>query len=105
MPCWEVNTVTLEFTAKNKDLIMKVLKEMNLHPNYSSRSNVIRTDIGTFDLNNKTVETRDYNRSEVNKFRVKYSEAVVSTAAKKFGWKIKTGKRAKGKQTFVATKW
>jgi hypothetical protein len=105
MPCYQVNTVTLEFKAKNSELIIKTLEEMNLRPEHHyvarTQSQWIDTRIGRFNLDTGTVETRDYNADIVNKFRRKYSENVIKVAAKAKKWVVK--KRSQNQ--YVAKKW
>ena len=71
MPCWEVNTYTLAFKAKNKPMMMEVLNEMGLSPR--EIENGIKTNIGTFDFRTGEVEVSYRNQSKVNSFRKKYS--------------------------------
>lgn len=99
MPCYQVNTVSLKFKAKNIDLIIDVLKLMNLNPLH--RNDKISTNIGTFDLKTGNVTVRQNNIEEVNKFRINYSEAILQKAAKKNKWILKK----RSQQEYVAKKW
>jgi hypothetical protein len=101
MVCWEVNTVTLEFKAKNVKMIIQVLNDMRMHPQYNERANIITSNIGTFNLKSGTVETEEWKANAVNDFRVKYSEAILMKAAKAKKWVVK--KRAN--RQFVVKKW
>lgn len=104
IPCYEVNTYSLAFKAKNVDLMMEVLKGMGLSPRYSKEYKEITTDIGTFDLVSGEVEVTSRNRSKINSFRKMYSEKVIETAAKKFKWNVKR-KKVGNKTTYNAVKW
>lgn len=104
MPCYQINTVTLAFKAKNKDLIMEVLKQMDVNPVEISRGNEVKkisTTIGTFDLEAGTVETQDWNADRVNQFRVNYSHAVLYKAAAAKKWTVKR----RTKRQYVVKKW
>jgi recombinational DNA repair protein RecT len=100
MPCWEVNTVTLKFNARNKEMLVQVLKDMQLSPYYRDDGN-IETYIGTFDLKSGEVRTQSYNSQKVNEVRKKYSEAALMVAAKKNKWVVKR----RSPNQFVAKKW
>ena len=102
MPCYQMNTVTMEIKAKNADMIIEVLEEMNLRPVPNQWRTRIQTNIGEVDLNTGTFETQNYNSDIVNQFRVEYSKKALKVAAKKNKWVVK--KRA-GKNKFVAKKW
>ena len=102
MPCWEVNTYTLAFKAKNKPMMMEVLNEMGLSPR--EIENGIKTNIGTFDFRTGEVEVSYRNQSKVNSFRKKYSEKVIGAAAKKFKWNVKKQKIG-SKTIYNAVKW
>jgi len=102
MPCWEVNTYSLAFKAKNKPMMMEVLSDMGLNPRDIEIG--IKTNIGIFDLRTGEVEVSARNQSKVNAFRKKYSEKVIGAAAKKFKWNVKK-KKVGGKVTYSAVKW
>lgn len=101
MPCYEINTVSLEFKAKNIDVIVEVLNEMDLRPLVSSNKKSISTRIGTFNLESGSVEVQSWNAGKVNQFRVKYSEKILKIAATKNKWVVKRTAERK----FVAKKW
>lgn len=103
MPCYEVNTMCLEFKAQNKSLMMDVLKEMNLNPRELSNGN-ISCRIGTFDFLTGKIEIEDRRLPTLNEFKRNYSKKILSFAAKKFGWAMKE-KKVKGKSVFEAVKW
>jgi hypothetical protein len=92
----------MEIKAKNLSLIMEVLEEMNLSPDYVKPTNQIRTAIGTFDLDTGKADVSAYNADMVNKFRVEYSKKALMVAAKKNKWVVK---KRTGKNQFVAKKW
>ena len=102
IPCWEINTYSLAFKAKNKPMMMEVLNDMGLNPRETARG--ISTTIGTFDLKTGEVEVSARDKSKVNSFRKKYSERVIGEAAKKFKWNIKKQKVG-SKTVFNAIKW
>jgi len=104
MPCWEVNTYTLEFKAKDVSLMMEVLSEMKLNPRYDAKYKEINTSIGTFDLSTGRVEVNDRGKSKINLFRKNYSKKIIEVAAKKFKWSVKKSKVG-SKTVFNAIKW
>lgn len=102
MPCWEINTYTLAFKAKNISIMIEVLNDMGLNP--EEVSNGVQTDIGLFNTKTGEVDVSRYDRSKVNSFRKKYSEKVIGMAAKKFKWNVKKTKVG-AKTIFNAVKW
>lgn len=100
MPCWEVNTVSLDFNAKNLELMIQTLQEMGITV-HSKNTNYINTSIGTFDLRSGKVDVERRYRRTVNDFRVNYSKNVVKAVAKKKKWVLKQ----RSQKVFVAKKW
>lgn len=101
MPCWEVNTVSVEFNAKNVDLMLEVLKEMGITAYVSKDQERVETSIGTFNLKTGRVRVEDDDLKKVNDFRVNYSKKVITTVAKKKKWVVKQ----RSQRVFVAQKW
>lgn len=101
MPCYQVNTVSVEFKAKNRELIMETLRRMEMNPYLQPNGRMIKTPIGVFDLDTGKVETASWNVSKVNEFRVEYSKTVLKKAAKKHKWIVKSKK----KNQYQVKKW
>jgi len=100
MPCWEINTVSLAFKAKNIPMMKEVLKEMGIRV-YRTDERYMSTSIGDFDFQSGMVEVREQYVKKVNDFRKKYAFKAIETMAKKKKWVLQ--KRAQNKM--VAKKW
>lgn len=92
MPCWEINTVTVEFRAKNSETLIKALK--NLDYAVSRRNQAVVAFRGTeilFDLKANKIkysETATSN-SEINAIKREYSRLIVEEVAKRKRWLVK----------------
>jgi len=106
MPCWEVNTVSVEFNAKNVELMLEVLKEMGITAYVSKDKERVETAIGTFNIKTGRVRVEEDDLKKVNSFRVNYSQKVVDIVAKRKKWILKARDRKMNVQrAFVAQKW
>lgn len=101
MPCWEVNTMSVEFKARNFKLLQQALTELKIsfscykderisfrHQGNSYNIN-LKTQTVTFEGNNKA------GWEFVNKLKRTYSTVVVKEAAKKNKWSVRNLKQNK----------
>jgi hypothetical protein len=92
MPCYQINTISVVFKAKNKDVLEQTLKDLNF--SFHTIDNVV-TVLATnivINLNTEEVKCRDYEFGEVNEIRRKYTENSIykiAAAKKKKGWFLK----------------
>ena len=93
MPCWEIRTISIEFKARNQELLTEVLKQMKL--NYSVDGKVVTIRYGSssirVDLENEKVSFLETapNARLINSIRVEYSKAAVLKAAKLRKWAVR----------------
>jgi hypothetical protein len=88
MPCYQVNTVSLDFQAGNLDLLQKAAALLGLEVRaladrrelVDRGGNVVATLVGGKATCNQA------NVPIVNKLRVQYSREIVGHAALKLGW-------------------
>jgi hypothetical protein len=79
MPCYQVNTVSLDFQAGNLELLQKAAARLGL---------VLRTADGTLvaTLAGNQASCQASDVPLINKLRVEYSREIVGHAALKLGW-------------------
>jgi len=87
MPCYEVNTITLEWMVKNKNRLLQTLKEMNREAN--DYGNVVVSYPFRFNLTENRVELVKGYRADLNVIKRKYSEITLREIAKKKRWALK----------------
>jgi len=87
MPCYQVNTVSLDFQAGNLELLQKAAAVLGLEVRTLAdrreivdRGNVVATLVGG------KATCSQANVAVVNKLRVQYSREIVGHAALKLGW-------------------
>lgn len=84
MPCYQVNTVSLNFRASNKGLIAKAAHKLGLE---FMSGTTLKTKHGTYiyiDGENARCEQQD--AEIVNKLRIGYATEVINHSAQKLGW-------------------
>ena len=105
MPCYVVQLQSLEFKAKNRDMVMAMLEANGYSYQVMSNGRVrVSQRFGqaiTIDFEKQTITGAKYDTDSINKIRRQYSEHILTVAAKKKKWVLK--KKASGK--FVAKKW
>jgi hypothetical protein len=88
MPCYEINTISVDFKAENMNHLETTLKNMGLK--YTKRGNVITIGgVITINLDSSKVECPSNYRDLVNKIKREYSKAVIEDLAKKKKWALK----------------
>ena len=105
MPCYVVQTQSVEFNAKNVDLIEDMLKANGLTYRISQNRTLVRVSFGYYsiDIDLARQEMTGQSQSNMNELKRKYSEHILKVAAKKKGWVLK---RKRGAQNqFLAKRW
>lgn len=102
MPCYQVNLVSVEFKAKNVELLFRALDSLQWkYSTTSARVNGKESGVtgvyipvlnGRLNLVNNTIEVPDYAQQSVNKLKVEYSKQVLMEACKKKKWILKRKK-------------
>lgn len=89
MPCYQVNTVSLDFQAADLTLLQKAADVLSLVVrDCGSSGREVRDRAGNIiaTLRDNKAICRPENAATVNKLRVQYSRTIVNHAALKLGW-------------------
>ena len=100
MVCWEVNTLSVEFKAKYKNVLLQALREMNLSWT-ESRSGVIWTSYFDIDLKNQKVKYIQGQEDRLSQLRMKYTEVATRAMTKKKRWIVKDNPNEANAYTLV----
>jgi len=92
MPCWEVNTLSVEFSGRSEELLRAMGAE-------KVRAGIWRLGSIKIDTNQGTITGRS--QELINQVKRKYSEAAVMKAAKVNRWSV----TKKGQRKFQAIKY
>ena len=87
MPCWEVNVMSIELKAADRDLLAAALNDMGVK--------FVREPSGDFNLpfegiqiGRDSVQCRPKHQGLVNRIKQAYSRQIVRKAAKYFKWTV-----------------
>lgn len=94
MPCWEVRTMSVEFSVKHSMLLIKALREMDLRFQIDG-STVIVVGMGTIDLKRGVADITSSSQTVLNNIKQAYSKECVKKAAKLMQWQVKYDKKSK----------
>lgn len=88
MPCYSVNTVSLDFQAGDLELLKKAaaLLDLDVRALADRRELMDRSGTLVATLTKGKATCSQANVATVNKLRVQYSKEIVSHAALKLGW-------------------
>jgi hypothetical protein len=89
MPCYQINTVSVEFKAANKEILQKAVKALG----WRFIGELILTDYATITIKDGQATGVP---SEVNALRTEYARQVVDHAkawAQSKGWQVSSKKR------------
>ena len=91
MPCYTIQTLSVEFKAKHTDLLIEAAKSLGMK--VEARGDTISIDYGTIVVNLVTQQAKYSNQSDLNQLKVAYSTKAVEKVAQKRKWLLKqTGK-------------
>ena len=93
MPCYTIQTLSVEFKAKHTDLLIEAAKSLGLNCEIMGSS--VSIDYGSIKLNLETqqAEYKSYSQATMDKLKVAYSTKAVEKVAQKRKWLLKqTGK-------------
>ncbi|MFA5262216.1 MAG: hypothetical protein WC378_00210 [Opitutaceae bacterium] len=99
MPCYEVRTVSVEFQAAHKDLLIKAIQALGWTYAVSGARVLVRPQGGyemTVDLSAGVVVAQDQQQFRVNELKRAYSVQAIKQTAKLNGWLIETENVTKG---------
>lgn len=87
MPCYQVNTVSLDFQVGDLGLLQKAAGALGLEVRViGDRREVIQRGRLVATLTKDKATCRETDVATVNKLRVQYSKEIVAHAALKLGW-------------------
>jgi hypothetical protein len=106
MPCYVVQTTSVEISIKNVDLFKSVLEKLGYYVFMTDDKNFLSVNKEgvnriTFNLKTQTAQVGRYQQERLNEMKRAYSLEVVKQIAKKKKWAIKM----KAKNKMVARKY
>ena len=98
MPCYEVQRISVEFHAENKELLMKALKSLGWKHEIRTDGKVsIDYNTIVLDLEKGKAEMESYQQDRLNQLKRAYSQQAIAAACKQNLWMNKTaGDKMKG---------
>ena len=87
MPCYEVKLMSVEFKAKNIEVLKDTLKSM--HINFYERNGVLSWSSYSIDTNKQMVSCPQGYEDRINSIKMKYSEKILEQVALKKKWLFK----------------
>lgn len=102
MPCYQMNTLSLEFNAANLDYLQLALRELNILYEIVGEAEGIRikqcySDDIYIDLKNQRVECTRNQLGQINELKVEYSRQVIAEVAKRKRWVVQAHQKTKNK--------
>lgn len=89
MPCYEINTISVEFKAEHMEHLETALKATGLA--YTKNGDIITIGgVITINLKNSSIECPGNYMPLINKLKREYSKAVIEDIAKKKKWALKS---------------
>lgn len=94
MPCWQVQSMSVQFRAEHADLLKKTLDNLGWHYRYDEKSKKLsinphsdwdRIDI---DLVNGVAKLRERVQGKLNELKRAYSATALEVVADKRNWKL-----------------
>ena len=95
MPCYTVRLVTVEFKAKNIDILIAALKSLDWSFQQNGNKLSIQAGQMEIDLDKQQVKVRESSQSNINILKRKYSEMAIVQVAIKRKWALKQLKENK----------
>ena len=89
MPCYTVNTISVEFKAENIGILATAAKAIGATIQETNGRVFVRTKDGVMELRDgQMTGTAAVVNAWVNPLRVAYSKAVVREATRRIGWQV-----------------
>lgn len=87
MPCYQTNTVSLDFQAGDMALLKKAAAVLGLEVREANgQREVLRNGVLVATLTKDKAQCSEWDVPLVNKLRVQYSKEIVNQACLKLGW-------------------
>lgn len=87
MPCYEVKLMSVEFKAKNLEVLKTSLKELGI--NFYERNGILSWGSFKIDTNSQMVSAPQGYENNINQIKMKYSEKILEQVALKKKWLFK----------------
>lgn len=103
MPCYEVQTMSVEFTAQHRDLLDKAIGALKWNVVVESAGRlVLQNGMIVLDLNNNTAQVTNGWQRQLNELKRAYSQQCIDRVARLNAWTKRTEKQQSAlKGTFV----
>lgn len=88
MPCYQVNLISVDISATDKDLLKKALVKLNMSFTETKTKFEIYTSYGSIIIQDNKAKLASNDQSTLNKIKEAYSQEVVTEAALQFGWTV-----------------
>lgn len=90
MPCYQVNLINVEFKIKNKQILLDVLKELNIEFLETTIGfNIYKRGFMESEINFITQTAKTNNANSLNKIKKRYAEKIIQQVAIKKKWLFK----------------
>jgi hypothetical protein len=94
MPCWTIQTNTLDLKVANKGLLGKALESLGYKPTMLQDGSLVFMHEGRqVKIMDGKIEVPVGKESIVDKIKAAYSTEVLKYASQKFGWSMTKGKK------------
>ena len=96
MPCWEVNTVTVEFKASNRRMLEDAINSLGWKAEFSGSQVTLITPNGPIrlDLSDQQHTIDQSDLDNIWKLKREYSKKTIYAAARKYGWSVQKASSA-----------
>lgn len=89
MACYTVNLVSVEFKAKNEDILIQALNSLGWNFRKIGQAIYVGMLGGIIDLEKQSARIDETGQSRLNELKREYSKQVLLTAAQKKKWVLK----------------
>ena len=99
MPCWEVNTMSVQFSAKHLDMLKRAVDALGWQVTVNPATIDVWTNTGDWieiDQQAGTAKIDASVQSQLNQLKVAYSQQALKKAAKAKGWAYNATSKQKG---------
>jgi hypothetical protein len=99
MPCWQTNTMSVQFSAKHIDVLKRAVDALDWTIEVYARTAVVWTKTGDrieIDMDMERAMLDASIQSQLNQLKVAYSQQALKKAAKAKGWQQHATSQQKG---------
>ena len=88
MPCYQVNLLSVEIKAADRDLLERALRSLKFKYTRIRDELIIRTPNGTITISGEQASLPASAQEELNRIKCAYSDVVIEEAAQRFNWTV-----------------